>query len=191
MWRGSALAQRVRFYDIEPAVGPDVVCSWEALPDADGSVDVLVYDPPHLPIAAASERSRGQLIRDYGLARSTSGDNISAAHVGFLAEARRVLCADGLIFAKIKDYIHHGKYQWCLMHFIGQLEAYGLTACDLIIKRDPCGGNLKSGAWKNAFHARNTHCYWLIVRKGKCTPSVPMHTRPEPSDADMGELRLF
>lgn len=91
--------------------------------------------------------------------------------VPFLAEASRVLRPGGIVFAKIKDYVHNHRYQWMLVEWVLAVRSTpGLTACDLIIKRDPCGGNLKSGRWKRAHHARNAHCWWAVVRKGRCEP---------------------
>lgn len=169
MWAGVSIPANVRWYDVDPAVGPDVVCPWDDLPDADASVDVLVYDPPHLPLAAASPASMPQMVGDYGLARSVKGNNIAAMHGPFLMEAKRVLRPDGLVFAKIKDYVHNHRYQWNLEEFKTACRESGMTPCDLIVKRDPCGGNLKSGRWERSHHARNTHCYWVIVRNStKC-----------------------
>jgi hypothetical protein len=170
MWKGSKWGQRVAYYDADSGQKPDVVTEWSALPDASGSVDVLVYDPPHMPIASASAKSFDQYVENYGLGRSVKGDNIAQMHAPFLAEAKRVLRYDGLIFAKIKDYVHNHRYQWNLEHFNAAVRAAGMTPCDLIIKRDPCGGNLKSGRWKKAHHARNSHCYWVVVRNGRCEP---------------------
>ena len=172
MWKGSVNAERVVYYDIDPSVKPDVVTGWGFLPDLNESVDVLVYDPPHMPTAAASPKSLRRYAKDYGLERSCGGDNIASLHATFLAEAKRVLCPDGLIFAKIKDYIHNHRYQWNLEYFNAAVRAVGLTPCDLIIKRDPCGGNLKSGRWKKAHHAKNVHCYWVVVRNGRCEPRL-------------------
>jgi SAM-dependent methyltransferase len=173
MWRGSRWAGRVLYYDNDPAMSPDVVCDWSRLPDADSTVDVLVYDPPHLPQAAASPQSLAHYGTNYGLRQSTRDDNVAALHEPFLREALRVLKPDGLVLAKIKDYVHNHRYQWNLELFNGVARAVGLTPCDLVIKRDPCGGNLKSGRWARSHHARNTHCYWVVVRKGKCEPSHP------------------
>lgn len=173
MWKGASVpaGADVRFYDIDPAQKPDVVCAWSSLPDADASVDVLVYDPPHLPAHAASQRSLPVMREQYGLALSTLTDDISGHHRTFLPEALRVLAPNGLIFAKLKDFVHNHRYQWTLADFIAQVRGIaGLTPCDLIIKRDPCGGNLASGRWKNAHHARNAHCWWVIIRKGRCEP---------------------
>jgi len=170
MWKGTKWGSKVTCYDINPEVKPDVVTNWSSLPDGDKTVDILCYDPPHLPIAAASEKSLNQYVTDYGLKETCEGDNVSSLHLPFLTEAKRVLVPDGLIFAKIKDYIHNHKYQWNLEYFNQEVRRAGLTPCDLIIKRDPCGGNLKSGRWKKAYHAKNTHCYWVVVRNGKCEP---------------------
>lgn len=170
IWKHSEAAEMVVGYDIDPSVQPDVVCSWDDLPDGDDTVDVLVYDPPHLPLAAASAKSSQTFASRFGLGRSVKGDNISEVHMPFLLEARRVLKVDGLIFAKIKDYIHNHKYQWNLELFNAAVRTAGLTPCDLIIKRDPAAGNMKSGRWQKAHHARNVHCFWVVVRKGRCEP---------------------
>ena len=164
MWRGTRTGAKVTYYDRDQAMKPDRVVEWHSMPDADGSVDVLVYDPPHLPDAAASSRSLVRYGCDYGLGKGVQADNIGELHAPFLAEARRVLKPNGLISAKIQDYVHNHRYQWTLERFNAAVREAGLTPCDLIIKRDPCGGNLKSGRWQKAHHAKNTHCYWVVVR---------------------------
>lgn len=173
MWKGSQAAQRVVGYDVDPAMLPDVVADWSSLPDADGSVDVLIYDPPHLPVAAASPKSDQRFAASFGLGRSVKADNVASLHAPFLKEAKRVLKPDGLVFAKIKDYIHNHRYQWNLNLFNEAVCDADLTPCDLIIKRDPAAGNLKSGRWEKAHHARNVHCYWAIIRNGRCEPRRP------------------
>jgi hypothetical protein len=176
MWKGATWGAKVVGYDRDPAVMPDVVCSWEAMPDAPGSVDVLVYDPPHMPTAGGTPASIGSK-RGWGLQHSVNADNISSLHAPFLAEAKRVLKDDGLVFAKVKDYIHNHRYQWNLEMLNAEVRASGLVPCDLIIKRDPCGGNLKSGRWQKAHHAKNTHCFWLVIRKSsRCEPKASLRS---------------
>lgn len=167
MWKGLSIS--VVGYDIDPDVQPDVVCSWDDLPDDDCSVDVVCFDPPHLPKAATSSAKLSGY-DGFGLTRTCDGENNVSMFSGMLNEAKRVLRADGMIFAKIKDYVHNHKYQWNLEAWNREVRAAGLTPCDLIIKRDPCGGNLKSGRWKRRHHARNVHCYWSVVRNGRCEP---------------------
>lgn len=171
MWRGVEHACRVVHLDVDPKFSPDVVGDFLRLPVRGGAVDVLVWDPPHLPVAAGSERSHKGMKSDYGLARSVHGDNVAAYFAPFLLEARRVLSPDGVLLAKLKDYVHNHRYQWMLVDFVNAVRSTdGLTACDIRIKRDPCGGNLKSGRWKNAHHARQVHSWWIVVRRGGCEP---------------------
>lgn len=169
MWRGVKHVGEVLFADIDPEMKPDIVCDFRDITMQSASVDVVVFDPPHLPAAAGTAASDPQYVADYGLARAPKADNISEYFPPFLSEAERVLRSEGLIFVKIKDFVHNHKYQWMLAAFINAVERQsGLTACDLIVKRDPCGGNLKSGKWQRAHHARNAHCWWIVVRKGRC-----------------------
>ena len=169
MWQGVAWGSPVTYADIDPATNPDVVADFRALPFDPASFDVIVFDPPQLPAAAASAQSSKQMVRDYGLAHAPHADNISAYFPPFLAEAHRVLRPDGLVFAKLKDFVHNHQYQWTLADFVAAVRAqHGLTACDLIVKRDPSGGALKSSKWQKAHHVRNAHCWWIVVRKGRC-----------------------
>lgn len=166
MWAGLDTSRTV-FVDIDPAMQPDVVADFRALPFADASFDVLVFDPPHLPSAAASPASLVQMRDDYGLEHGGRGP--ATVFRPFLQEAARVLRADGVVLAKIKDYVHNHAYQWTLVDWITSVRVTpGLTPCDLRIKIDPCGGNLKSGRWVRAHHARVVHTWWAVVRKGRC-----------------------
>ena len=173
MWKGVKWKGGVIYSDIDPSVDVDVVTDFHALAFASMSFDVIVFDPPHLPAAAASLQSSPQMIKNYGLRHSEKGDNVSALFRPFLLEAARVLRPNGLIFAKLKDFIHNHRYQWTLLDFVNAVRLVnGLTACDLIIKRDPCGGNLASSKWKKAHHVRNVHSWWVVVRKGKCEATL-------------------
>lgn len=173
MWKGVTLPreQHVTFCDIDPAVNPDVVCDFKKTPFEDSSISLILFDPPHLPRAAGTPASLAQYKKDFGLENSLVADNIVEYFLPFLIEARRILVLDGLVFAKLSDYVHNHRYQWMLAQFIQITQSVpGMTPCDLIVKRDPCGGNLKSGRWKKVYHARNVHCWWIVVRKGKCEP---------------------
>lgn len=181
MWKGVSHKGRIVFMDIDPSMKPDVVCDFTDMHFlGNSSVDILVWDPPHLPTASASQMALNSMVDAYGLRSSVQGNNISAIFPRFLQEVLRVLKPDGFLFAKLKDFIHNHKYQWTLVDFITAVrKTQGLTACDLRIKRDPCGGNLKSGRWKKVHHARNAHSWWVVVRKGKCEPAnkIPLRVK--------------
>lgn len=166
MWQGVDAAPT--FMDFDPSVKPDVVGDFRAMPFDAESFDVIVFDPPHLPASQTSAGDEG-FGKRFGLGLSELTWNASPYFVPFLAEAARVLRRDGLVFAKLKDYINGRAHVWTLVDFINAVRATpGLTACDLIVKRDPSGGTMSSSTWKRASHARNVHCWWIVVRKGGC-----------------------
>ena len=101
MWKKSRWADQVIYCDIDYMMSPEIVCDWSQMPFRDKSIDVIVYDPPHLPVAAASDKSMPHYIKNYGLKSSTKGDNIKMLHYSFLMEAKKVLKFDGLIFASL------------------------------------------------------------------------------------------
>lgn len=167
MWRGAGFSPAVRL-DLDAAQAVDAVADCRALPLRDSSVDVLVFDPPHLPAASAGGGwAEGRAA--YGLdteATWREGDNIAPLFDGFLREAQRVLSDDGILLAKLVDLVHNHRYQWQHVDFIGACRAAGMTACDLAVKVDPTSGNLKSGRWERVLHLRRAHCYWIVVRPG-------------------------
>jgi len=136
------------------------------------SVDVVVFDPPHLPTHAASGNSSKIWEERYGITNNgelRKGDNVTPLFKPFLAAAFRVLSNNGIVLAKISDLVHNHKYQWQQVAFVNACQESGFTACDLLIKSDPNAGNLMSSKWTGKpKHLRKAHCYWIVARKGKC-----------------------
>jgi SAM-dependent methyltransferase len=169
MWKG--LPYAVTSLDIAAEYEPDCVADCRAMPLADASFDVIAFDPPHLPAAVATAGSSGIQRTQYGLTQHgdyRQGDNVSPLFVPFLHEARRVLSPGGIVIAKLSDFVHNHRYQWSHVDFINAASAVGMTPCDVIIKADPCASNLKSSKWQNVRHFRRAHCYWIVVRNGRC-----------------------
>jgi len=165
--------------DLNPDLDVDKVGDFTAMPFEANSFDVIVFDPPHFPNAGGSALSLSGSAKPYrhhyGLADAgdigRDGDDISGLFVPFLREAARVLRPSGLVFAKIKDFVHNHRYQWQHVMFIEAARTVGLTPCDLLVKADPAGGNLQSGRWQQAMHLRNAHCFWIVVRNStRCEP---------------------
>lgn len=181
MWKGVEHPGGITYADIDPAMKPDIIADFRALPCEAESYDVIVFDPPHLPAAAASPESMGRFVANYGLGHAPKGDNIAAYFAPFLKEAARVLRPEGLVFAKLKDFVHNHSYQWMLAEFVHAVwQQPGLTPCDLIVKRDPNGGGLKSSKWVKVHHVRNAHCWWIVVRKGRCERRPQLSTAVTP-----------
>jgi hypothetical protein len=171
MWQGTSY--RPLRMDINPAFGLDVCADFAAMPFADASFDVIVFDPPHLPTHAASPGSSRMWEKRYGITgqdKRRDADHVCGLFNPFLVEAKRVLRSpEGVILAKIADLVHNHRQQWQQVDFINAVREVGMTPCDMLIKCDPLAGNLKSSKWENVMHLRKAHCYWIVVRNStKC-----------------------
>lgn len=178
MWRGIRQDWNPATMDIDPAYGTDYVGDFRMLSSVVAATstghaqqrrfDVLVFDPPHLPTAAASANSSGIWRDQYGLTggegTGREGDNVSGLFLPFFREAKKVLRPDGVALCKIVDLVHNHRYQWQHVDLVLACREAGMTPCDLLVKIDPCGGNLKSSLWKTVHHLRRNHCFWLVAR---------------------------
>ena len=90
MWKGLN-TEGIAFCDIDIEQKPDIVCDFAKTPFKDNEISVIVFDPPHLPSAAGSEKSLKPFVSDYGLGHSVKGDNINEIFFPFLTEANRIL----------------------------------------------------------------------------------------------------
>ena len=163
-WRGSA--RPVIGLDIEPRYRPTVVGDNRAMPFKDGVFDVVVYDPPHVPNQGRDRQKDFNHRFGLGLkASATQGYNFAHLYWPFVAEAYRVLKPEGLLLAKITDYVHNHRYQWAHLDVIAAAVAAGFCPCDCIIKVRR--GPIIDPKWREAHHSRRQHCYWLVFRKSR------------------------
>lgn len=140
-------------FDMDRDRAKDAVASYEFLPLKSASVDVLVFDPPHLPKSG----SKG-VIKDLYNEFPTGTDPLTA----FFHEAKRVLKPEGIVLAKTCDYVNSGRYRWQLVDLIAAVRECGLCPCDLIIKARPHA--LRHPAWTKQLHARKRHSFWVVIR---------------------------
>lgn len=163
-WIGST--RPVIGMDIDPAHCPAVVADNTNMPFADATFDVVVYDPPHIP-NQGKDQSKDFNTR-FGLVLKSpieNGYNFTHTFPPFVSEAYRVLKSEGILLAKVTDYVHGHRYQWAHVELIKAASSVGFCPCDCIIKvrRAP----IVSPRWKTAHHTRRHHCYWLVFRKSK------------------------
>jgi SAM-dependent methyltransferase len=156
--------------DIDKKHKPDVVGDNRDMPFEDGSFDVIVYDPPHIP--NLGKDGVKDFATRFGLnLKSTSMNgkdcNLNYLFPPFVKEAWRVLKPKGVLLCKIADYVHGHRFQWAHIELVKAAEAVGFTACDCIVKVRK--GPIVDPKWKTAHHARRQHCYWLVFRRStKC-----------------------
>jgi SAM-dependent methyltransferase len=165
-WRGSS--RKVIGLDIEASFQPTIVGSNMAMPFADEAFDVVVYDPPHIPNQGKDRQKDFQ--SRFGLVVKSpreNGYNLTHTYPPFVKEAYRVLIPEGVLLAKIADYVHNHRMQWAHFELMKAAMAVGFTACDMIIKTRK--GPIVDPRWKKAHHARRQHAFWLVFRKSeKC-----------------------
>lgn len=170
MWKGCSYSPDWKIDIRDDLPGIDAVDDFAVLTSVmDSSVDVLIFDPPHLPTAAASKNSSKIWSHRYGITGDglgREGDNVSGMFNSFLGAAKRVLSDNGVVLAKLADLTHNHCYQWQHVDFVVAAQANGLTPCDMIIKWRST--KLVSSKWVNQYHAQKVHTYWIVLRKGKC-----------------------
>ncbi|MGH9327705.1 MAG: class I SAM-dependent methyltransferase [Terriglobia bacterium] len=165
-WKGSK--RRVIGVDNEPSHHPSIVADNTAMPFRDRSFEVVIYDPPHIPNQGKDKQK--DFHQRFGLGDKSPKENgYTFAHTfpPFAQEAYRVLRPEGVLLAKITDYIHHHRYQWAHVELVQAAKDVGFKPCDCIIKVRK--GPIIDPKWKVAHHSRRQHCYWLVFRKSsKC-----------------------
>lgn len=152
--------------DIDRRYRPAVIGNNMKMPFKSESIDVVVYDPPHIPNQGKDKQKDFQ--DRFGLVLKSpkeNGYNFTHLYAPFSEEAYRVLKSEGILLAKITDYIHHHRYQWAHVELINAASEVGFKPCDCIVKIRK--GPIKDPRWKVAHHSRRHHCYWLIFRKSK------------------------
>ncbi len=165
-WRGTK--RKIIGLDIEWAFKPTINGSNLAMPFASESFDVVVYDPPHIPNQGQDKEK--DFNTRFGLVLKSSkenGYNFSHLYPVFAKEAYRILKPQGILFAKIADYVHNHRMQWAHFDLMTAAQAVGFCPCDMIVKVRK--GPIVDPKWKVAHHARRQHAFWLVFRKSlKC-----------------------
>lgn len=165
-WRGSK--RPVIGLDNEISHHPSIVADNTSMPFRDDFLDVVVYDPPHIPNQGRDKQK--DFNKRFGLGNRSPKENgysFSHTYPPFVKEAYRVLKPEGILLCKITDYIHHHRYQWAHIDFVQAASAAGFQACDCVVKIRK--GPIIDPRWKVAHHTRRQHCYWLVFRKSvKC-----------------------
>lgn len=155
--------------DIENKPGITLQADNRQLPIRDRSIDVVVYDPPHLTDQATST-GREKFIGLYGDAGYHT--NCSYLFPDFLTESARVLKFPGLLICEMIDTVNRRRQEWQHLDFMVMARDHGFTVDDLIIKirKNPT----ISGVWKRNFHARKCHSYFIICRRGRSRDHLPL-----------------
>jgi SAM-dependent methyltransferase len=161
-WRNSS--REVIGLDIDQRHRPNICGDNTRMPFRSDFFEAVIYDPPHIP-NQGRDRTKDFNSR-FGLgARAAKEHSYTFAHTypAFMREAYRVLRQDGVLLAKIADYVHNHRYQWAHVQLIEAGQRVGFMPCDCIIKVRK--GPIIDPKWRVAHHSRRQHCYWIVFRK--------------------------
>ena len=176
--------------DLEPQAPGVLAADFAALPYRDGSMDVVVLDPPHVH---SPGRRNG-----HGYAATTTRYNSAATIAGAyhgdimrlyragMAEAFRVLNPEGgQCWIKAKDQVQREVQCWALHELHKAAIELGFAVRDLFILT----GSTVPDRWPGRVqrHARKTHSYLLVAERpdtryrkllARPRPMVPPATWP-------------
>lgn len=101
-----------------------------ALPEADSSVPVVVFDPPYISTGSRETSSVDDLYDRFGLGDLSGWRAIRALIDAGLAECTRVLARRGYLLVKCMDYTESGRKVWNTFHVHAEAERLGLRVVD-------------------------------------------------------------
>ena len=133
------------------------------LPEADASVDVVVFDPPYIPQGGRDTSTTQDFLDRYGLQdvpKTTNELNLYIAEG--IIEAKRVLKAGGRLFVKCMDYINGGRYVQGRHAVVSVALTWGLEQVDEFVHVSGCG---PQPGGRRQLHSRREHSFLCIFQK--------------------------
>lgn len=153
--------RRLVAHDIDPTKGDGV--DFRALPEADGSVDVLVLDPPYIAQGGRDTSTVPDMLNRYGLVEVPKTTRELELYIAAgIGEARRVLAPSGRLIVKCMDYINGGRLVKGRHHVVTTAEAHGLEQVDEFIHHSGCGPQPPGRA---QVHSRRSHSFLCVFQR--------------------------
>lgn len=141
-----------------------------ALPYDDGSLDMLVFDPPYRYVERKTQN--GHTHEQYQLEslrfeQRPGIDGVLDLYRDGIKEAGRVVRHGGFLVVKCQDTAGDGKQTWMHDHVMAYCEQFGFTPVDLAIVVIPSPPPTR---WKVQRSFKKAHSYFVIARKGGFYP---------------------
>lgn len=158
--------------DIDGSLGADTVADFRALPYADSSFDVVVFDPPYAhnsgtKHALRTDRYAASTSRYNGHATTSSLYNadIMELYRGGMEEAYRVLNPDGgTCWVKCRDEVEREVQRWSHIRVYEMAVEIGFCARDLFVLV-PDSKPAQRWPGRQQRHAQKNHSFlWIFQR---------------------------
>lgn len=132
------------------------------LPEEDGSVDVVVFDPPYISTGGVQTSTLPEFLDRYGLAHSPKGaKELFELIADGITEGHRVLRPKGRMLVKCMDYVESGRLVLGRHHVVTTALALGMEQVDEFIHYSGTG----PGAWDRQVHSRRAHTFLCVFQK--------------------------
>lgn len=137
------------------------------LPEPDGSVNVVVLDPPYPSVGGRS--TLANFDRRHGLIEAPRApEDLRQLIADGIKEGARVLVRGGRLLVKAADYISSGRYQSGLQHVLNSGVDTDLEIVDLFIHHSgmlPQPKQNPDGTRRRQVHSRRAHSYLVVFKK--------------------------
>lgn len=144
---------------------------YHALPEADGTFDLVAFDPPYCPPGGRKTSTVKGMHAAYGMDRMPANPTETAEDIAAgMKECVRVLAPRGILLVKCMDYITSGRFQQGLLGVLLTARDLGIDHVDQFVHAGTPGPqptvNL-DGSPRRQVHARNVHSYLCVFRNGR------------------------
>lgn len=162
-YKGSIPPPKLKF-DLTPQTNDTVEADCRHLPLEDNSLGSLIYDPPF--IFGTNVNSEEHLMsKKYTSFKSRI--EMEKFFTDSISEFARIIKPKGILIVKAQDIVGGRKRIFSSKLIINEAEARGFKLVDEFIL---IAKNRFTGNYKNQFHARSFHSFFMVFKKSKCTP---------------------
>lgn len=156
--------------DYRPAklVAHDLVVDgvdFRSLPEATGSTDVVVFDPPYIAQGGRETSTLPDFMDRYGLVdvpKTTAELKVLIADG--IAEASRIMAPGGRLLVKCMDYVNGGEFVTGRHHVVTAAMNVGLYQVDEFVHYSGTG---PQPSRPRQLHSRRAHSFLCVFRKPK------------------------
>lgn len=149
--------------DLHALTGIQARADYRQLPYRQAIADVVVIDPPYVPVTSKADRVIHATYRNNVSGLGQHYSDILELYRGSMTEAMRVLRPGGTCWVKCQDLVNGKQQHWSIIniHALGAELGYRVDDLFVLINPQP------PGAWRSErqYHARRNHSYLWIFRK--------------------------